>query len=398
MAHIRLGDEYFNVAVDGPREAPVAILSNSLGTDLRMWDPLMPELTKHFRVIRYDSRGHGASPADEGPYTIEKLGRDAVAILDKLGVDKAHWVGLSMGGMVGQWVLAHSGGRINRAVFANTAAHMEDSDFWEKRAQAAKDGGMLALADGIVERWLSAGFAAENPELVQMIKDMVANTPAHGYAACCIAIRNMDLRPSLRAIRKPLLVITGDQDSATPAAEGRMIAQSVAGARLLALDAMHMSAVEQADAFAAAVVAFLSGRAVGDEPPPADHAAESRPPPRRRAPKASAAKPLQGETTKAASPDEPPEAEPPTPETKKAPAKKAVKKSARKPAKTPARKAAAKKAAKKSTKKAAKKSAKKPMKKAAKKRTTGGVRKPAKTAAKRAAKKTRRAAARRRTR
>ena len=275
MAHIRIGDEHFNVAVDGPREAPVLMLSNSLGSDLRMWDPQMPELTKVFRVIRYDSRGHGASPADEGPYSIEKLGRDALAILDKLGVEKAHWVGLSKGGMVGQWLLANAPGRIVRAVLANTSAYMgAAADVWNARANAAREQGMLSLVDGTLQRWFTPEFRAKNPEIMEKIGDMIARTPAHGYAACCLAIRDMDQRQSIRSIRKPVLVIVGAHDPAATPGDGRLIAASIPGARVVELDAAHMSNVEKAEDFTKAVLAFLTGKPVGDT---VDSPAESAP-------------------------------------------------------------------------------------------------------------------------
>jgi len=281
MAHIRIGDEHFNVAVDGPREAPVLMLSNSLGSDLRMWDPQMPELTKVFRVIRYDSRGHGASPADEGPYSIEKLGRDALAILDKLGVEKAHWVGLSKGGMVGQWLLANAPGRIVRAVLANTSAYMgAAADIWNARANAAREQGMLSLVDGTLQRWFTPEFRAKNPEIMEKIGDMIARTPAHGYAACCLAIRDMDQRQSIRSIRKPVLVIVGAHDPAATPGDGRLIAASIPGARVFELDAAHMSNVEKAEDFTKAVLAFLTGKPVGDTvDSPAEAASAATPAP-----------------------------------------------------------------------------------------------------------------------
>ena len=388
MAHIRIGDEHFNVAVDGPREAPVLMLSNSLGTDLRMWDPQMPELTKVFRVIRYDSRGHGASPADEGPYTIEKLGRDALAILDKLGVEKAHWVGLSKGGMVGQWLLANAPARIVRAVLANTSAYMgAAADIWNARATAAREQGMLSLVDGTLQRWFTPEFRAKNPEIMEKISDMIARTPGHGYAACCLAIRDMDQRQSIRSIRKPVLVIVGAHDPAATPGDGRLIASSIPGARVVELDAAHMSNVEKAEAFTNAVIAFLTGKPVGA---PVEAPAETTPAPAPAAParpkslrlvrveKSPPPAPAPAPVVKAPEPKAAPVAakaparkKPAAKKTaaKKAPTKKAAAKKStakkaapRKPAakKSPARKSAAKKTAKKAApKKAAGKSAKK---------------------------------------
>ncbi len=348
MAHIRIGDELFNVAVSGPREAPVLLMSNSLGTDLRMWDPQMPELTKHFRVVRYDSRGHGASVAEPGPYTIEQLGRDAVAILDKLGIEKAHFVGLSKGGMVGQWLLAHAPGRILRAVLANTSSYMAMPDVWNARANTALAEGMSALATPTIERWFTREFRRRNEKIISDIKEMVARTPAEGYAACCLAIRDMDQRQAVRSIRKPVLVILGQHDPATPPAAGLALAESIPGARVVTLEAAHLSNIEAAPAFTNALIGFLTGKAIGDTvapatpvaPPPVAVAAKSTPEPVR-----AAAKVQSSSKTKAA--------------VKTSAASKPEKKAAtRKPAakKTAVKKIAVKKSAARTVKKAAVKS------------------------------------------
>jgi len=352
MAHIRIGEELFNVAVDGPREAPVLMLSNSLGADLSMWDPQIPALTQKYRVIRYDSRGHGQSVADPGAYTIERLGRDALAILDKLGVDKTHWVGLSKGGMVGQWLLAHAPSRILRAVLANTSAHMGGGDdVWAGRARAATEHGMRALVKTTLERWLTPEFRAKNPDVVKAIGDMIAATPPEGYAACCLALRDMDLRSSLRGIRKPVLVIVGRHDASTAPAAGHSIAAAIPGARVHTLEAAHLSNVEASAAFTEAVMGFLAGHDIGVAPtPPEPEAAAPTP----HAPKSAMA-------PKAVPKPAKPAAEPRPVAAKAAPAKTAA-------AKKPAAKKPAVKAAK-GKKPAAKKAAKKIAKKAASRKT-----------------------------
>ncbi len=336
MAHIRIGEELFNVAVDGPRDAPVVMLSNSLAANLRMWEPQMPALTQRFRVIRYDSRGHGESVADPGAYTIERLGRDALAILDKLGVDKVHWVGLSKGGMVGQWLLAHAPSRIQRAVLANTSAYMAGGEeVWNGRARAAVEHGMPALVKTTLDRWFTADFRAKHPETMKMIGDMIATTPAEGYAACCLAIRDMDQRASLRSIRRPVLVLAGEHDPSTVPAAAQALAAAIPGARLLTLRAAHLSNVEDPETFSNAVIAFLTGQQVGEPAGPAT------PPTAREAPP-PAARP---KPTPVPTPRPPVEARPAkvAAKAKIEPVKKAV------AATPPAKKAAGKKTARKKT-------------------------------------------------
>ncbi|GAC1332233.1 MAG: hypothetical protein NVSMB26_11610 [Beijerinckiaceae bacterium] len=308
----------FNVTLDGPEDAPPLMLSNSLGTNLHMWDPQMPELTKHFRVIRYDSRGHGQSDAPEGPYSIEELGRDALAIMDQLEFEKVHWIGLSKGGMIGQWLLTHAPTRIGRAVLANTGSHMPPPDLWNQRIRTVLEKGMEELTPSVIERWFTPEFRAREPETVEKIVRMLHTTPAVGYAASGGAIRDMDQRESIKSITNPVLVIVGSRDPATPPHIGKHIADSIPGARLVTLEAAHLSNIEQAEAFNKAVVEFLTAREAAPTP---------RTPPRRAAGRKPVRKAL---VSKAA--------------VRKRPAKKAAAK------KAPAKKAATKKAA---TKKAA---------------------------------------------
>jgi 3-oxoadipate enol-lactonase len=314
----------FNVTLDGPENKPPLMLSNSLGTNLHMWDWQIPELTKHFRVIRYDSRGHGQSGAPEGPYSIEELGRDALAIMDALELDQVHWMGLSKGGMIGQWLLTHAPERIGRAVLANTGSHMPPPDLWNQRIRTAMDKGMEELTPGVIERWFTPEFRAREPETVQKIVRMLHTTPAHGYAASCSAIRDMDQRESIRSVTNPVLVVVGSRDPATPPDMGKRIAETIRGARIVTLDAAHLSNIEQAEAFNQAVIDFLTAREVAPaRRVPPRHAAGRKPP---RKPVASKAATRKRAAAKKAAP-------------KKAPAKKAAAK------KGPAKKAAAKKPA-----------------------------------------------------
>lgn len=244
--------------VDGPEDAPVLLLSHSLGTDLAMWDPQAPAFEQRFRLVRYDSRGHGRSDAPPGPYTIERLGRDALTLLDALGVAKAHFCGLSKGGMVGQWLGANAGGRIERLVLSNTSAWIGAPEVWDQRIETVRAQGMAAIVPGVIDRWFTRAFQERAPDAVARIRDMLLATDPEGYVACCAAVRDMDQRASLGRIRAPTLVVAGLHDQATPPDHGRLIAQGIEGARVVELDAAHLSNIEAEVAFTAAVLDFLN--------------------------------------------------------------------------------------------------------------------------------------------
>lgn len=249
--------EPFNIRFDGPADAPVLMLSNSLGTNLSMWDPQIPEWSKHFRILRYDSRGHGLSVATDRAFSIATLGEDALAILDHFGIEKAHWCGVSKGGMVGQWLATNARQRMGRVVLANTAAHMGPPSLWNDRIETVRSRGMAALVQGVLERWFSPRFRENDPATVARVSEMLTTTPAVGYATCCAAIRDMDQRESIRSIDNPVLVVIGKVDPATPPAAGHLIAEAIPGSRTVELDAAHLSNLEQSDAFTRAVQDFL---------------------------------------------------------------------------------------------------------------------------------------------
>lgn len=243
---------------DGPEGRPTLLLSNSLGTTHAMWDSQIADLAEHYRVLRYDTRGHGSSDVPAGPYDIALLARDVLALLDALELRTVSFCGLSLGGMVGIWLAANAAGRIERVVLCNTSAHVGSPDLWNSRIEAVRRGGMAAVADTVIERWLTPRFREANPQTVNRIRDMLLGTPPEGYAACCAAVRDMDQRASLERISAPALVISGAHDPAIPLEHGQLIAQRVRGARLTELDASHLSNVEAAHAFTAAVLEFLT--------------------------------------------------------------------------------------------------------------------------------------------
>ncbi len=249
-----------NVAVDGPADAPALVLSNSLGTNLSMWDRQIPEFAKHFRVVRYDRRGHGKSGVPAGPYSFERFGRDVLAILDGLKIEKAHWCGVSMGGMVGQWLGANAADRFDRLVLANTTCYYADPTGFQNRIKAVKEQGLPAIADTVIAGWLTEGFRIREPETAAWMKAMLVASPVDGYLACCEALTKLDQRDLLPKITRPTLVIAGTQDKATPPSEGEYIRQHIPGAKLVMLEAAHISNVEQAEAFTGAVVEFLTAR------------------------------------------------------------------------------------------------------------------------------------------
>jgi 3-oxoadipate enol-lactonase len=247
------------VEVAGPEQAPVLMLSNSLGTNLTMWDAQIAAFAARFRVIRYDRRGHGKSAVPPGPTTMERLARDALSILDALGVRKAHWCGLSMGGMEGMWLGANAPERFGRIVLANTSPYYPDKSIWNDRMAAIRaNGGLAALTDRVIGLWLSPDFRARSPQETARLTAMLTTTPVEGYLGCCAAIRDMDHRPLLPRIKVATLVIAGRYDLATPLKEGQLIASEIPGAALTVLDAAHISNVEQPTEFTETVLGFLT--------------------------------------------------------------------------------------------------------------------------------------------
>jgi len=260
MATVTIDGAQFNYRFDGSKEARVLVLSNSLGTNYEMWAPQMDAYASCFRVLRYDSRGHGQSAVTAGPYTIERLGRDVVALLDALDIDQAHFCGLSKGGMVGMWLGVNAPRRIDRLVLCNTAAKIGTAELWNARIDAVRRGGMAAVADVVLERWFTEGFRAREPMAVARVRQMLLDTPPEGYVACCAAVRDMDQRAAIAQVSRPTLVVAGTHDGATPPAETRRVADAVPGARYVELDASHLSNVEQASRFTEAVLGFLTNQ------------------------------------------------------------------------------------------------------------------------------------------
>jgi 3-oxoadipate enol-lactonase len=242
---------------DGSESAPVIVLSNSLGTNLSMWDAQVPALAARFRVLRYDTRGHGQSSVTPGPYSIMQLGRDVVRLLDEFEIERAHFCGLSMGGMIGLWLGVYAAPRIGRLVLCNTAAKIGTAETWNARIEAVRQGGMTAIADGIIQRWFTPAFIARTPDTIERTRQMILSTPPEGYVANCGAIRDMDQRETISRITAPTLVITGAKDPVTTPPDARYIVERVAGAQCAELDAAHISNIEAAERFTQVLVQFL---------------------------------------------------------------------------------------------------------------------------------------------
>ncbi|OYU88363.1 MAG: 3-oxoadipate enol-lactonase [Bradyrhizobiaceae bacterium PARB1] len=248
-----------NVSVEGRDGGPTLMLSNSLGCTMAMWDPQMPALSKLFRVIRYDRRGHGKSGMN-GPTSMERYGKDVLAILDDLNIDKVHWCGLSMGGMVGQWLGANAPDRFNKIILANTSCYYPDPTNWHNRIKTVREGGLAAVADAVIGGWLTADFREREPDVTAKMKAMLLASPVDGYLAACEALSTLDQRALLPKIESPVLVIAGKQDNATPVSASEFIRANIPGASMTLLDAAHISNVEQSHAFTEAVVGFLTQR------------------------------------------------------------------------------------------------------------------------------------------
>ncbi len=243
--------------IDGAGTAPVLMLSNSLGTNLHMWDKQVPALAKRFRVVRYDTRGHGKTSAPSFPYTVGMLGQDAIALMDALKLPKVRFCGLSMGGMIGMWLARNVPSRIEQLVLCNTAAKFGMPEVWNQRVATVRASGMKVITDAVIERWFTKEFRQTSPKDIEPIVEMLHTTKAEGYAGNCAAIRDVDQRWPISDITTPTLVIGGKLDPATPYEAAELIAKRIPGAKLVGLDAAHLSNIEQPDAFTKALDGFL---------------------------------------------------------------------------------------------------------------------------------------------
>jgi 3-oxoadipate enol-lactonase len=245
----------------GRPDAPAVILAPSLGTVLSMWEPQARELEQQFRVVRYDLRGHGSSPVPPGPYSLAELGADLLALLDRLGLEQASLCGISIGGMACMWVAAHAPKRVQRLVVCCSSGLIDPEGNYRQRARTVRERGMDPVAETVLARWFTAGFSGSHPEVVERMRRGLVGTAPEGYAGCCEALAEMDLRPELPTIEAPTLVLAGREDAATPPEHGRRIAEGIPDARFeLVEDAAHLANVEQPEAVGELIGQHLNAR------------------------------------------------------------------------------------------------------------------------------------------
>ncbi len=244
--------------VDGPGEAPTVVMVNSLGTDLRMWEPQVAVLSQSLHMIRYDCRGHGASQGASEECTIEQFGHDLLMLFETLHIERAHICGLSLGGMIALWFSAQYPERVASAIFANTAARIGNEAIWNARIEAVRTGGMGAIRDAVLARFLSARFREENPEVVRRVGEMIEATNPVGYIGACTALRDADLRTMVKTIHIPSLILAGELDESTPPAQAYELHTAIAGSQpAVFAKVAHLSNIEQPSEFSHAVLNFI---------------------------------------------------------------------------------------------------------------------------------------------
>ena len=250
-----------NVRLDGPADGPVLVFSNSLATSMAMWDDQVSRLQERYRILRYDNRGHGGSKPTPGPYTLDLLARDVVGLLDALDIESVSVCGLSMGGMIGQWLGINAPERVDRLILSNTACFFPNKEMWRERIEMAEQEGISAIAEVSIRRWFTPEYLAQpdSSQTVARVRSFINETRREGYLACCVAIRDMDFRDELERIKTPTLVIIGEKDPATLPEYGEVIARGIASARSVVIrDAAHLSNIQQADKFTQILLEFLN--------------------------------------------------------------------------------------------------------------------------------------------
>ena len=243
--------------LDGPPNAPTLVLSNSLGTNLSLWDSQLSVFSQSFRVLRYDSRGHGQTSVTQGEYSVEVLGRDVLQLLDALNLQRVNFCGLSIGGMTGMWLGVNAPQRLENLVLSNTAPKIGKLDTWNERIRTVREGGTKAVAQQVVERWFTPDFRASYPDQVGKTRSMIESTTTDGYTGSCAAVRDFDFWEKVGTIRAKTLVIAGTHDLSVPPSDAQKLAKQILGARYIELPAAHISNVEAASRFTNAVSTFL---------------------------------------------------------------------------------------------------------------------------------------------
>lgn len=258
-SRIRANGIEMNYRFDGPASAPVLMLSNSLLTDYSMWDLQVAAFAHNYRMLRYDSRGHGGTQATPGPYTMELLVADVIALLDALGIGRCHFLGLSKGGMIAQRLAAQHGDRLHSVSLCDTACHLPPESMWDDRIALAQSKGTSAFIKPMTERWLTPGFRAANPQVLDKMGTMIARTSVDGLVGCAHAIKKMDHTALLASIKVPTLIVVGEQDPGTPVAAARVLHNAITGSKMVIVeDAAHLPNIEKPAAFNATVLEFVA--------------------------------------------------------------------------------------------------------------------------------------------
>jgi 3-oxoadipate enol-lactonase len=257
MPTAKLTDAELYYEFSGREGAPVLVLCNSLGTNLRLWDGQITEFTKHFRLLRYDTRGHGQSSITLGPYSLAQLSKDVLDLLDSLQLLKVYFCGISMGGMTGMFLGIRFPERFHKIVACSAAAKIGTPESWNARIEAVNKGGMKAVASAVIERWFTPSFRTTNPMDVSAMQAMLENANPDGYVANCTAVRDMDLRDSLATLKVPTLIVSGEHDPGTTPADGHFLAEHIPGSRFVKVSASHISNIEARTAFNREVLSFL---------------------------------------------------------------------------------------------------------------------------------------------
>jgi 3-oxoadipate enol-lactonase len=264
MATVENGDVRIHYEWSGSGDGTVLVFSNSLCSDLHMWDKVVPSMENRYRILRYDMRGHGKSNSPPGLYTAAQLGSDLLFLLDHLALGRVHLCGLSLGGLVAMWIGIHAPQRVDRMILANTAASFGPPEGWDQRIAMVQSSGMEPMALGALERWFTPAYREQHPEEMETVRRMVSATNAVGYAGCCGALRDADVRREIAAIEAPCLVVVGAHDPATPPSEGRALHSALRNSSLVELEASHLSAWERPGEFASAVLGFLGTKERSD--------------------------------------------------------------------------------------------------------------------------------------
>ena len=253
-----------NYKIQGTPNSPVLMFSNSLGADLTMWDELVPLLLPYFRVLQYDTRGHGQSELTEGPYTIERLGQDVISLLDQLNIDKVYFCGLSMGGLIGQYLGIHHPDRLHKLILSNTDSKIGTVNRWNERINTINEQGMQAIVDSTMEKWFTPFYHKINPARVAQMKELFLANKTLGYTACCSALGAADFRSEIKKITVETLIITGDEDTVTNVVQAKGLQKEIPNAKLKVFPARHLPSTELPMEYADTLIDFLVGKETVD--------------------------------------------------------------------------------------------------------------------------------------